>query len=109
VAREITPATLGAIGLATAAIWKISEQYQNTAPSMHDLRAGDRDSTKLRQALMDTDILTGILVLGAGGLAWSLTGSPVPLAIVAVTYLVVCGYHHMILRGPTPGEIETGA
>ena len=107
-AREITATTLGAIGLATAAIWKISEQYQNTAPSMHDLRAGDRDSIPLRQALMDTDVLTGILVIGAGGLAWALTGSPVPLAIVAATYLVVCCYHHLILRGPTPGEIETG-
>lgn len=107
-AREITGSTLGAIGLATAAIWKISEQYQNTAPSMKELRGSDRNSTELRQALMDTDVLTGILVLGAGGLAWSLTGSPVPLAIVAATYLVVCCYHHLVLRGPTPVEIETG-
>jgi hypothetical protein len=106
---DITPAMLGAIGLATAAIWKIADQYQNTAPSMKELRSADRNSTEHRQALMDTDVLTGVLVIGAGGLAWALTGSPVPLAIVASTYVVVCGYHHLVLRGPSPSQIETGA
>jgi hypothetical protein len=105
---ELTPQTLAALGLTGVAVWQVHGAYTSTGPSLHDLRNASMFDTSVRQSLMDCDVLVGILAVASGGLAWYVTRSPVPAIVILSSFLLVSGYHHLVMHGPTVEQIETG-
>lgn len=72
--------------------------YQNTAPSLEDVRRADPNDYVTRQLMMDADILGLILVLAIGGGGTFLTGKPFPLVLSAIALALISGYYHSVLR-----------
>lgn len=96
---------VAAAGLVGVALWQLAEAYRGTAPALGDLRRADRNCVDHRQRLLDADLLVGGLAILAGGAASWLTKSWVPVAIVAVGFAWVSGFHHLVMGSLTPDEI----
>lgn len=96
---------VAAAGLVMVALWQLREAYSDAAPDLGALRRCDRDDVEHRQRLLDADLITGGLALLAGGTASWLTGSWVPLIIVAAGFAWISGWHHLVQGSLTPEQI----
>lgn len=95
----VTAEEAGLVGLVGFAVWQLHEAYTDMAPDLHALRECDPFDLRPRQQLMDTDVCVGGIALLAGGAASWLMRSPLPLALMALAFVLVSGYHHAVLNG----------
>lgn len=72
--------------------------YQNTAPSLEDVRRATPGDYVTRQLMMDADILGLILVLAIGGGGTFLTGKAFPLVLSGLALAMISSYYHMVLN-----------
>lgn len=96
---------VAAAGLVGVALWQLAEAYRDTAPPLGDLRRADRDCVDHRQRLLDADLMVGGLALLAGSAASWLMRSWIPLVIVALGFVWVSGWHHLVMGSVTPDQI----
>lgn len=97
--------TIAATALVGFAIWETANAYGQFAPSLASMRDSRGDDTSCRQQLLDCDCLVGGTALLAGLFAAYLSRSWIPLAVVFIAFLWISGYHHLVLKGPTPNDL----
>jgi len=71
--------------------------YQETAPSLQDMRMAPSGDVKSRQMLLDADLLVGATAFTVGLLASWYMRDPVPFIVVAGGFVMVSAWHHNVL------------
>lgn len=97
---------LGAAALTSFGVWEIYKAYTGSAPKISALRESGNDVLESQQ-LLDADIMVGGVAFLAGVTASWLSKSSLPLVIIMVTFLWLCLYHHLVLKGPTTGDLTS--
>jgi hypothetical protein len=85
-----------AIAVISFAVLEVFRLYATTAPRLSDVRKAPKDEWETAQALLDADVMTGILVAVMGGAGIILMRRWYPLVFVAVTFVLVSGYYHAV-------------
>lgn len=93
-----SPAIL--VGVMALGMIQIVTLYENTAPSLKDLRQSGANDTTHAEALMDADIVVGgatlVVIIAA---CWA-TRSSMPLFLIGGGLLFVAFWHHIVLNTP---------
>lgn len=103
---ENSGAMFGAAAITGFAVWELQRAYCEVAPSLSELRDSSKDATVWRQRLMDADFYTGGLALLAGVTASWLSKSWIPVAVLGLAMVWISYFHHAVLDGMTPLEID---
>lgn len=103
---ETTGAMFGAAAITGFAVWELQTAYRGVAPSLAELRDSSADATLWRQRLMDADFYTGGLALLAGLTAGWLSKSWIPVVVLGLAMVWISYFHHAVLCGITPLEID---
>jgi hypothetical protein len=95
-------AAVAVVGLATYEIWNA---WQNTAPSLAELRScvnsrDAEDNIRARQQLMDANYTVGSLAALVGIGMLLLTKKATVLMIVLVSFTVLSFWYHSVLAAP---------
>lgn len=85
-----------AIAVISFAVLEVFRLYSSTAPKLTDVRKAPKDEWETAQALVDADMMTGILVLVMGGAGLVLMRRWYPFMFVAITFVLVSGYYHAV-------------
>lgn len=91
---RLAGAALGGFG-----VWQVVSMYQNTAPKLSTLRASDAGDTTVRQNLVDANVLSGVLAVGAGVLASFAAQSMLPLLVIVAVWGYMAAAHWRVLLG----------
>ena len=83
------------IGVAAFEVWKA---WNNSAPSISEMRTAEPDDISTRQKLLDAEITVGALVLIVGGTYAGVTRNLSPLLIMVVVLGALAFFHHWILE-----------
>src|SRR5690348_6774045 len=96
---DTTVKNMAVVGLIGFAVWECRKAYTDMAPSLHELRTATSlgSVTRYRQALLDTDICIGSVVVLAGIAASVLMRSVIPIALLFGTFGILSVYHHLVL------------
>jgi hypothetical protein len=86
------------VGLATFELWKV---WNETAPSLSELRHAGPESLALRQRLLDSDITVGTLAGFIGVTYAVLTKDATVLVIMLAFFGALSVIHHQTLNTPT--------
>lgn len=89
-----------ALGVAVVETIKI---YQDTAPSLRDLRCATPGDFTSRQLMLDADILGLIVVLALGGGGSLLVRRWYPLLLAGIALLLISAYYRSVLRSANEG------
>lgn len=89
-----------ALGVAVVETVKI---YQDTAPSLRDLRCATPGDFTSRQLMLDADILGLIVVLALGGGGALLVRRWYPLLLAGAALLLLSAYYRSVLRSANEG------
>lgn len=101
-----TGAMLGAAAITGFAVWELQRSYTGVAPTLAELRDASNDATLWRQRLLDADICTGGLAALAGVSASLLSQSWIPVLVIGAAMVWISYYHHAVLDGMTPVQID---
>lgn len=82
------------VGLAGFELWKA---WGNTAPTLSECRAVDRDDVALRQRLLDANITVGSLAIIIGVALAILTRDMTALILMMVIFGSLSFFHHWVL------------
>lgn len=94
-----------ALGVAVAETIKI---YQDTAPSLRDLRMATPGDFTSRQLVLDADMLGLIVVVALGGGGAFLIRRWYPLLLAAAALLLISAYYRSVLRSANEGLRNDG-
>ncbi len=86
--------------LVGAGLFSIHAHYKDHAGSLSDARQALSSDLAAKQRLLDADVLTGGLVILAGGSLAYMTKSPAPLLLAIAGFVLIAGYYHGALNGP---------
>lgn len=87
-----------AIALVGTAVFQLASLWQDTAPTLGDLRSSTDLGTK--QKLVDADVVVGIVAFTAAiAIAW-LTKDATAMIVILATYGLLAWYYHMTLAAP---------
>jgi hypothetical protein len=90
---------IAALGLAVMETIKV---YQDTAPSLREIRCSEPGDPQIAQLVLDADMMGLIVVLAIGGGGALLLRKGYPLLLAGAALLLVSAYYRMIKRSPTP-------
>lgn len=82
------------VGFATFELWR---SWNQTAPSLSEMRAAEPDSIELRQRLLDAGLSVGTLVLFIGLAMLFLTGNPLVLVLLTGMFAILAIWHNAVL------------
>lgn len=97
-----------AIAVISFAVLEVFRMYQSTAPKLSDVRKAPKDDWDSAQALLDADIMTGILVAIMGFAGLFLMQRRYPLFFLILTWVAVSFYYHSV-RNSASSLSEIGA
>lgn len=93
-------AAYAALGVAVVETIKI---YQDSAPSLRELRCASPGDYESRQLLLDADVLGLIVVLALGGGGAILIRKWYPLLLAGAALLLISAYYRSVLRSANEG------
>lgn len=85
-----------------AGVFTIHGIYTQHAGPLTDVRNDSPSPVDAAQRLRDADALAGGMTLLAGGALAIATGRLYPLGLALIAFVLVAGYYHATLRGPSP-------
>ncbi len=91
---------VAALSIAVIETFKI---YQNTAPSLAELRRSVPGDYVMRQLVLDADMLGVIFVLAIGGGGTWLTGKPFPILLSGMALVMISAYYRSVLASTNEG------
>lgn len=97
-----------ASAIAGVAVFSIHSMYAQHAGSLADCRNAPAGDVATLTRIRDADILTGSLVLVAGGTLVILTKKKTPLVIAGLAFAVTSTYYHLVCHAPNVGEANNG-
>lgn len=91
---------IAALGLAVVETIKI---YQDTAPSLREMRCAEPGDFTSRQLILDADMLGLVVVLAIGGGGALLVRRWYPLLLAGAALLMISAYYRSVLRSANEG------
>ena len=85
------------------AVVETIKMYQDTAPTLRDLRCATPGDFTSRQLILDADMLGLVVVLALGGGGALLVRRWYPLLLAAGALLLISAYYRSVLRSANEG------
>lgn len=90
-----------AIAVISFGILEVFRLYTTTAPKLTEIRKAPQSDWYTAQALVDANMMTGILVAVMGGASVVLMRRAYPLILLAITFGLIAWYYHCVFEGPS--------
>jgi hypothetical protein len=90
-----------AIAVISFGILEVFRLYTTTAPSLADIRRAPKSDWYTAQALVDANVMTGILVFVMGGASLILMRRTYPVILLALTFALIAWYYNAVFEGPS--------
>jgi hypothetical protein len=88
------------VGVFGLGMVQIVSLYENTAPSLQEVRQMQPGDVAGRQELLDTNLIVGSITALVAIMSWYATGSALPFVMLMSAFAMVAGWRYLVLYSP---------